>query len=388
MTHKLRATAEIFIPTLHYPDCPAGLVFDGWAPHGTTALVEGVRVHDVTVAVFSTLTAAGLKTSGLAADWLNTTVAKVRITAETALTDAEHDILTAIRNGAAGAGVPELAKRLCEAVTVVTNKVVDFARHSLGQWWLQPLPIFHDAGLFFRWFTVTYAIDGQHQGRLLPTSTVKLSVEGAPGASFLRRADLATLRKFVASSTRSSGVREFLANARALAQKGDHRSAVVEAVSAMEVALHQFAKSDKAGRRWESKFRGRVTISKLSGHVEKLGLSKSVAYLLPLLFSARALPKEAIEQATAAIDARNSVAHHGQRSLSAHTVQKHIAVMHQLCGLLEGFADDTPPSRFWRADPRVFVAVPLPDGWTDRAETTLEEGSLVVKPSRRRRRKP
>ena len=116
---------------------------------------------------------------------------------------------------------------------------------------------------------------------------------------------------------------------------GRHRSAILEAVCALEVAVGQFAeRPDPEALSWRP---GRTVIS-LASDLNHLGFSRFVRYLLPLVVASSVVTPGEIDRAADAIECRNRLAHgkHLQRSIDAAAARKHVSSLRKVIAGLRG----------------------------------------------------
>jgi len=103
-------------------------------------------------------------------------------------------------------------------------------------------------------------------------------------------------------------------------------------VTALEVAVSDFSRSDKCNQALASKYGPRMGIDRLQKQVDHMGLSGTVRYLLPLLLPEDALPENILKGCRDAIDARQNVVHNGQREVK--NVKHLISSIESCCKIL------------------------------------------------------
>ena len=129
--------------------------------------------------------------------------------------------------------------------------------------------------------------------------------------------------------------RTLLAGAEALAATGHGRSALTEAVTALEVALYTFAANPAIDQAFGPVLGSRLGLHSLRQQVERIGLSGSVRYLLPVLFPESALPQSVLEGCQNALARRQTVVHRGQREVEETLVRQDLASIRSMCDFLE-----------------------------------------------------
>jgi hypothetical protein len=215
-----------------------------------------------------------------------------------------------------------------DAVDHGLSRFLSFVRVEKGQSWL-PSRASHTElkarapeGDWFRW---------------CPTNVIHLTAtmltEDNP--RLLRAADWESLQAFMARQTKPTLTLQLLAGAEAFRNSGSHRAALTEAVSALEVALSQFARSAVlANESIPETLRNRIGVDGLEQLVGRLGLTASVALLLPFLFSEAQLPADVLSSCREAIKQRQNVVHQGQRTLPPAKINEFLRALRQLCELL------------------------------------------------------
>ncbi len=231
-----------------------------------------------------------------------------------------------------------LGHRVYHAVMKTVNRFLSFARNHQGQWWLDELAIDVDRllmindALLARVSSSTFTTEV----RWCPPATAIIRVGGGRTGA-IRAEDWSTCGDFVASARRAPLPLELLANAESLLRTGKPRSAIIEAISALEVCLFEFAESPiQTETPWSDKA-NRIRVDRLRDQARGLGLRGSVRFLLPLLFPEELLPTAVIAACQDAVDLRNNVVHNGQRAIEDESVRKAIRHIRAACGVLRQF---------------------------------------------------
>lgn len=131
---------------------------------------------------------------------------------------------------------------------------------------------------------------------------------------------------------------ELLSGAEQLAGNGYARSALTEAVTALEVAISDFARSPQHNQKLALIVGPRLGVTRLQKQIEHIGLSGTVSYLLPLLLPDSVLSVKVLEGCRNAIDTRQNVVHNGQREV--HDLIEHIASIKACCKALREFCNE------------------------------------------------
>src|SRR5208282_3759352 len=108
---------------------------------------------------------------------------------------------------------------------------------------------------------------------------------------------------------RTSLASELLARAFSGAWLGQRRSALIDAVSALELAISDFAGSRRAQEAFKDHYSLRVEMTSLKSQVDHLGLQATVRYLLPVIFPEDRVSAEVIRTCQEAVNERNHLAH-------------------------------------------------------------------------------
>jgi hypothetical protein len=184
----------------------------------------------------------------------------------------------------------ELGQRVHRFVLSHFNRLVSYVSAQKGQFWLEEYPIVSDAmSSDFARFSATLTVDAS-VCHFRPTDVHRLTITLMDESRYLREADWPKAKDFVKSAERTSLVLQLLASAESFARMDHRRAALVEAVTALEVAISEFAKSPKAQEAFGSVLAERFDTPSLKSQVEHLGLSGGVRYLLAVIFSPERLP--------------------------------------------------------------------------------------------------
>ncbi|MDO8351592.1 MAG: hypothetical protein Q7S94_10635 [Gallionella sp.] len=116
---------------------------------------------------------------------------------------------------------------------------------------------------------------------------------------------------------------------------GHYRSAITEAVTALEVAVFRFAGNTNADRAFAPHMAHRLALSSLKSQVDHLGLSATINYLLPTILHEELLPASVISECQFAISRRQNIVHNGQRSVSENDARRAVSGVRACCQVLE-----------------------------------------------------
>lgn len=233
----------------------------------------------------------------------------------------------------------KLGQRVYLLTLSYLNKLIDYVRTAKGQYWLRQYPMDKVEG--------TYAVNlafgakvriGSEWFRWFPD--VRQLVIGREGGCqdenrFIDKDSWLKAKEFIASSRRTSLVWELLAGAEWLAGVGHRRSALTEAVTALEVAIFDFARLSEGQETSSLPISERVNVSSLRNWIERMGLSGTINYLFPLIFSDEKMPTDLLRECQEAIQQRQNVVHNGQRDVQEEKLSSYLDSIRRLCSILE-----------------------------------------------------
>lgn len=230
----------------------------------------------------------------------------------------------------------EVAERLLVLVLETTNRLLSYVRSRKGQYWLSEYPI--DSGQMSAYYVQFEAQAKSGSGpwfRFGPSNIDARAIGLVPEERYVRRDEWEEIRTFVGGVRRTPLAWTLLAGAEALAAEGQSRSALTEAVTALEVALYAFASHPKAERAFGPILAQRINASSLKHQVEHMGLTGSISYLLPVILPESTLAKHLIQGCQLAIAQRQNVVHQGQRDVQVGILRTSLAAIRRMCELLE-----------------------------------------------------
>jgi hypothetical protein len=234
----------------------------------------------------------------------------------------------------------ELGIKVSEFALTTYNRFVAFARNHKGQYWLVERPF--DRGLISsrnNEFNAKVRTEYYDWVRWCPSHPhmAVLYIDGDELS--IRRDEWSTVQDFISSNSRPSLVFELLANAWMLIDEGYRRSAIMDAVAALEQAVITFSQSPRLDGLIPVDILPRVDVSNLKNQVDHLGFSATVRYLLPLLFPAQILSTELLARCQEAVDIRNNIAHVGQRDVREEKVRPLVAALRHVCEILAQYRE-------------------------------------------------
>ena len=240
-----------------------------------------------------------------------------------------------------------VAEIVYSGIVETLNRLLDYARNQKGQYWIDDFSREPDnCSDFFRACNARARFEGGDWFPFAMRFGTAIHVVMAPQDRYIRREDWPDAQDYVAGARRADLARTLLAGADSLAASGHTRSALTEAVTALEVAVNTFARNAQTSATARSMMGGRSHLPALKDQVDHLGLSGTVRYLLPVLFTEAQLPGFVIEACSEAIGQRQNVVHNGQRSVNPDTLTRSLAGIREMCLFLgsaapEPFGDES-----------------------------------------------
>lgn len=221
----------------------------------------------------------------------------------------------------------------------ICNRFISYVRNQKGQYRLELLIYdeedLHsvyvranvkakiDDGEWFRWNpyyigvdTIAFGDNGDNKGRITEE-------------------DWYQIQEFVTTKKRINLANELLSNSMSLVFKyGHRRSAVIEATTALEVALVNFSKKPNFEKFDLPTDIGRIDIANLGNQIKHSGTSLSIRYLLPILFKEEVLSTELLSKCQQAITVRNNIIHKGQRDIKTDLAKELILALKKCSEIL------------------------------------------------------
>lgn len=228
-----------------------------------------------------------------------------------------------------------VGRSVYNAVMSGLNRLLGYIRAKKGHYWLEDYPILDKnyASEFLK-NEARIRFDGGQWLRLRSKRVLEF-VATFPGEERLvTQEDWDAAGDFVQSTQRVPIVGHLLSIAEKLSDEGHRRTALIEAVSALEVALHEFGRRAESGKPAQCKD-VRTGFSNLKKHIEHLGLTGSINYLLPLILEESEISREVLAQCQGAIEERNNVAHNGQRDVQPEKLWRYLQGIRSLCQALD-----------------------------------------------------
>jgi hypothetical protein len=241
----------------------------------------------------------------------------------------------------------ELGHQILRCVLGALNRLFAFARSVKGQYWLGDYEIRPDRlpSDFVQFAAKILTPDGKWQD-FIPGTTIHLGGSSICSPErFLKQEDWRRAGEYVASEKGEPLVGTLLANAEALADQDHTRSAMIEAVTALEVALNAFAARPRLEDALLKPYAERLGLKSLKDVVEHLGFTASWTYVVPLILRAPALPSEVVRGCCEAIRQRQNIVHRGQRTVKANIMMRSLHDIRTACKVLSDLTELPDQSR-------------------------------------------
>lgn len=225
-----------------------------------------------------------------------------------------------------------LAESVFRAVVQALNRFIAIVRALRGQYFAIPLQ--EDPGDPASFFVATRALVSSADFspvRWHPPLDHRITLTMQSEDCFICREDWGHIHRLLASTEAVPLPRELITYAEQLSHEGHTRAAIVQGISALEIAIDRFlGDPDQVA----ALARGR-RLHNLSHLKEKLGLRGTLGTLFPLLFSEGQLSEELLEELLKAVDARGTVVHRAQMKLDRQKLYGHLHAIRQVIEKLD-----------------------------------------------------
>jgi len=236
-----------------------------------------------------------------------------------------------------------LGHRVLGVVLHLTNRLASWAYAECGQYWVETRPLNVEQVMMSRnnEFRAHITFPDGSSFRWCPPSYHHVDLHVGPSEPITPERWKAAIQ-FLAANGRPSLIGELLSNVEALLASGRGRSAVLEAVCALEVAVGQYAERPDPDALLRAV--GAKGIS-FTADLEHLGFSRFVKYVLPLVMTPSAMTSDELRNAADAVECRNRLAHGKglQRSISSATARKHVRSLRKVIAGLRAATLERPP---------------------------------------------
>lgn len=273
----------------------------------------------------------------------------VRAVAEALDTDDELLKLFQAATPVEGARRSELQQRLHQQVGFPTwtkmlrayNDFVEHLRADRAQFWLLTHPLDNHPAGYFEQLRPAVRFEGLARHPWPTPIPAAWAVSGGRGGDVFA-GDWPVLQERMASGKRPDRVGTMLTNADELQSVGHLRSAVVEAVAALEAVISELPEGPEALRRWKKVADGRILDESLAGARKKLGTGHSLRILVPLLFTEEEVPVALINRCIEAYEKRNNIVHNRHVPVDRSEVWNLITDVRRMCDFLRGNPPGSP----------------------------------------------
>ena len=319
--------------------CVAGLQFRGWLP-GPSELIE---VEDGQAKITISVANSHLRDDASGNEPVHELDIRLRATVSAddvrTLSDASAADARQSSSEPLSKALDALSDWVYRLVVRSVNTLINYARFAKGQYWLETYPAScaNPSACLNKWMAEFRA--GQ-DGEWLAwprSSVIHLTGVWHAGSSRpLSRADWTQAAMYVRGDVEVPFPMVLLAEAERLASRGESRTALTEAVAALEAALTLFVQTPAAEELFRGSLAGRIPAKRLARAVGHLGFRATLAFLLPVLIDESRLPTEVVLACLEAVDARGSVVHQSQRSVPFEKLRLYLVNVRRMAELLSG----------------------------------------------------
>jgi hypothetical protein len=224
-----------------------------------------------------------------------------------------------------------LGRAIHKLTAIRLNRLIEYARAMKGQYWVEELH-FDEAnpGQFFIRSGAKASFEEGKIYRFNPDRTIVIVGHVEEQKRLITSDEWEAVQTFVLGNARTPLVGSLLASARELASKGHKRTALIEAVSALEFKLHEFARERDEDLIPEH-LQIRLESKGLKSLIDKVGLRGAFGTVIPLILNEQEMPTEIVIQCREAIEIRNNVVHNGQRNIAEQRLMPILAAIENCC---------------------------------------------------------
>lgn len=357
MSKDLLVRMDVPIPTQSIVPHP-GLIFNRWLPiEREEALILDEKSFETKLWFDMTCLDQGFRQfiGEQLSTWANVTVARVfvDVTAKNISDELIEFIFATAEtsdtsNPQMNVAYQDLNSQVIRTGLKCLDRLIAYFRNEKGQYWLDNYRYLYDTYLLDARSKIPFHVAFKVKARLRvndsawvkwnPPCTGVLAIPGNAEDRYVKREEWAQVTDFVKSLRRPTLVLELLANSENLARNGFRRSALIEAVSALEIAVISFSKFPRWDKITTTARVGRIDTDSLASQIEHLGFSASLRYLIPLLTDETILASDLLRMCQDAVTMRHNVVHNGQRDVNKKTLLPMIEAMRQTCAILQSLS--------------------------------------------------
>ncbi len=142
------------------------------------------------------------------------------------------------------------------------------------------------------------------------------------------------VQAYLSADSRPSAVKDLISTSLALLDAGYTRSAIIEGVAALELAVNHFSSEADIAKLIAPEC-GRIELHRLSATREHLGFSSFFRHVIPIIFPPARLGNELLNNSSALIELRQTAVHSGRRNFPEfQVVREFIRDAAQVCLVL------------------------------------------------------
>jgi hypothetical protein len=224
-----------------------------------------------------------------------------------------------------------LSLRLYSAVIKHFNRFIAYVRAVKGQYWLQEYrPDTHNLSSEFLKLSGMIQVGTSAWVRLTAAGVLQWTAGPGGPERFIRKEDWSGIREHMSGQRNAPLVGQLLAVAEEFRELGHRRASLTEAVAALEIAVSQFAQQAMP-EKWSTLIADRTSAESFGTHVNHLGITCTVAYLFPVLFTEDQIPASVLKACQAAIKERQTVIHQGQRDVPDDRLAGYLRAIRDVC---------------------------------------------------------
>jgi hypothetical protein len=261
-------------------------------------------------------------------DWIMTRPASGKLTTDQIIISEKGDLQK---------DYEKLAEKVYSQTLTYFNRLIAYVRIQSGQYWLEEYPINMENMRSDYWkfgAKVFYDNEGikwysSEKPQLLTLGPLHLD-------RYLDELSWSKASEFMKSSERPDLAKDILVRAELLADLGHSRSSIINAITSLEVVINKFAKNIQE-ECFDSSLSSRMNIKSLNKHIDRLGLSWTLGYLFPIIFTENQVPSCLLKTCQEAINVRNNVVHQGQRHVDKEKLANYLEAIRKLCDFLTSF---------------------------------------------------
>lgn len=194
------------------------------------------------------------------------------------------------------------------------NRLISFVRNHKLQYWLEEI-VFDEGNISSRdvEFLAKVKINDYDWVRWCPYNEMHFNVMIPSDDIIIKPEEWGDIKEFVAGDSRSRLFSELLANAKSFIDSRHRGNAIIQAVTALQIAVSNFSRKPILDGLLSDEAKERINVQHLNEQYKHLGFSGTVNYLLPILFPPDVLKTDILRKCQDAITLRNNIVHNGQR---------------------------------------------------------------------------